>query len=95
MDSWKEHFGDLLNVKCVRQTGDHEEGDLREQKEEIRYVVIITGEVLKAAHMLKRSKATTHDNVTAKVLQNIEKRVFEMLTEMYNKIWEEEKIQKY
>ena len=36
MDRWKEYFEELLNVKCERQTGDDEEEDVKEQKEEMR-----------------------------------------------------------
>ena len=36
MDSREEHFEELLNVNCERQTRNDDEEDIREQKEERR-----------------------------------------------------------
>ena len=44
--------------------------------------------------MLKRGKAAGHDNITAEMLQNMGENGLEMLTELFNKIWEEERIPK-
>ena len=68
MNRWKEYFEELLNVKCERQTGDEEEDDIKEQKEEMRDEGIRIEEVIEAIHMLKRGKAAGHDNITAEML---------------------------
>ena len=48
LDRWKEYFEELLNVKCERQTGDYEEQDINEQKEEMRDEGITIEEVIEA-----------------------------------------------
>ena len=91
MNGWKEYFEELLNVKCERQTGDDEEEDIKEQKEEMRDEGIRIEEVIETIHMLKRGKAAGHDNITADMLQE---NGLEMLAELFNKTWEEERISK-
>ena len=56
MDRWKEYFAKLLNVKCERQTGDDEEKDIKEQKEETRNEGIRIEGVTEAIHVLKGEK---------------------------------------
>ena len=58
MNRWKEYFEELLNVKCERQIGDDEEGDIKEQKEETRDEGIRIEEVIETIHMLKRGKSS-------------------------------------
>ena len=94
MDKWKEYFEELLNVKCERQTGDDEEAGIKEQKEEMRGEGMRIEEVIETVRMLKRGEAAEHDNITAEMLQNMGENGFEMLTELFNKIWEEERIPK-
>ena len=43
----------LLNVKCKRQTGNDEEEDIKEQKEEMRDEGIRMEEVIEGIHILK------------------------------------------
>ena len=50
--------------------------------------------VIEAIHTLKRGKAAGHDNITAKMLQNVEENGFKILTELFNKLWEEERTPK-
>ena len=47
-----------------------------------------------AIHMLKGGKAAGHDNITAEMLRNMGENGLEMLTELVDKIWKEEKIPK-
>jgi len=84
----------LLNVKCKRQTGNDEEEDIKEHKEEMRDEGIRIEEVIEGIHILKSGKAAGYENITAKMLQNTGENELEMLTELFNKIWEEERIPK-
>ena len=94
MNRWKEYFEELLNVKCERQMGDDEEEDIMEQKEEMRGKGTRIKEVIDAIHLLKRGKVVGHDNITAEMLQNMGQNGLEMLTELFNKIWEQERTPK-
>ena len=60
-----------IKYELKRQTWDDDEEDIQEQREEIRNKGIIIKEYLEAIHMLKRSKATGHDNIPAEMLQNM------------------------
>ena len=81
-------------MKCERPIGDEEEENIQEQKEEIKNEGIIIEEVTECVPMLKRGKTTGHDNTRAEMLQNIGENEFEMSTELYNKMWKEERIPK-
>ena len=72
--------------------GDEEEEDIKEQKEEMKDEGIRIEEVIEAIQMLKGGKATGHDDITAEMLQNMGER--DMLTGLFNKIWEDERIPK-
>ena len=56
MDRWKEHFEELLDVKCGRQAEDDEEKYINERKEKIRDEGIRIEEVIEAIPMLKEEK---------------------------------------
>ena len=94
MNRWKEYFEELLNLKCERQMGDDEEEDIKEQKEKMGDEGTRIEEVIEAIYMLKRGKAAGNDNITAETLQNMGENGLEMLTELFNKIWEEEWVPK-
>ena len=81
-------------MKCETQAEDDDEEDIKEQKEETRNEGITIEEVIESIHMLKRGKVAEHDNITAEMLQNMGENGLEMLTELFNKIWEEERIPK-
>ena len=72
--------------------GDDDKEDIEEQKEEMGDEGIKIEEFIEAKHVLKRRKSVGHDNITAEMLQIMEENGLEMLTELFNKIWEKERI---
>ena len=90
----KKYLEELLNVKCETQMGNDEEQDIKEQKEEMRDKGTRIEEVIEAIHMLKRGKAAGHDYIAVEMVQNMGENVFEMLSELFNKIRKEERIPK-
>ena len=69
--TWIDVRNTLTNVRCERQTGDDEEEDIEEQKEEMKDGGIRTEEVIDAIRVLKSEKAAGHDKITEEVLQNM------------------------
>ena len=93
MNRWKEYFEELLNVENTHQVenkGERTGSERGESGEETKKI----DEVTEAIRRLKRGKAAGHDNITAKMLQNLGEKGLELLTKLFNKIWEEEKIPK-
>ena len=68
--------------------GDDEEEDVEEQKEEM------WDEGIRIEEVLKRGTAAGHDDITAEMLQNMGENGLEMSTQLFDKIWEKERIPK-
>lgn len=92
MSRWKEHFEEILDA--VKQTQENDT-DIEERivdENRGHRKEIEQEEVEEAVRQLKRGKAAGHDRITPEMLKGLGKIGMEILTDLYNKIWHEEKI---
>jgi hypothetical protein len=91
LDRWVEHFSEVLN--SGHPTNPIEPHDTKQVEElgEIDCGVISAAEVKLAIKITKRRKATGSDSVSVDLLR-ADERTTKQLTEIFNKVWEDEKI---
>ena len=94
MERWKRYFEDMLNKKQTDHVVIEEINEGEEQLgEEIRELDEIKVEEVKdSIRLLKRGKTAGHDGITAEMLKNMGRNGVDMLTKLFNRIWQEEKI---
>lgn len=94
MTRWKEYFEDILNNDQTNlPTNDIEIPDIAIENAEVaENDQIEMEEVIEAIQWLKRGKAAGHDSLTSEMIKNMQENGMEVLTRLFNRIWNEQKI---
>lgn len=93
LSRWKEHFENILN-KNQPQHG----VDLQEREEGVENSgesgdrEITVEEVMEAMRRLKRGKTAGHDGITTEMVKNLDRNGVELLTQLFNLAWKNERI---
>lgn len=96
MERWKEYFQQLLETRHENQEQelDDEEPEEKEIIKETEGENIKKEELKEAIKEMKNGKAPGYDKITAEMIKNMGERGTQKLLEIFNKVWEEEKIPK-
>lgn len=89
MQRWQQYFEQLLNADSTYQ---QKEIEISNTKEEIDIEVVTRDEVDEAIKKLKNGKSPGHDKITAEMFKNMGILGKETLRQIYNKVWNEEKV---
>ena len=87
MERWKEYFYELLNKEDENEltVNNSYNIEINEETDD----TIKREEVTEAIKTIKRGKSAGHDRITAEMVINLGERGTEMLTDLFNKAWNE------
>ena len=88
LESWKDHFAELLNGECIPDAPDLPPGD----DLDVDTGPITKTEIIKALKKIKNGKAPGPDQIPPEVLKTNPEVTYTILKELFDNIWKTEEI---